>query len=154
MPKLLLPVLTANHGDLNSPHPGLGGGGKKFTDKAKEVGGTLKDVAGKIGSVVSGRALLGAVQKAKSEALSMIPGYDQIKGFKNKVIDPLMDAAHTVKVEAEKKIIQAGLQAYGVDPMTAKACSEAVGAVENSRKKAKDEQKKRTKNIKKNLKNS
>ena len=143
MPKLLLPVLTANHGDLNSPHPGLGGGGKKFTDKAKEVGGTLKDVAGKIGSVVSGRALLGAVQKAKSEALSMIPGYDQIKGFKNKVIDPLMDAAHTMKVEAEKKIIQAGLQAYGVDPMTAKACSEAVGAVENSRKKAKDEQKKK-----------
>ena len=73
----------------------------------------------------------------------MIPGYDQIKGFKTKVIDPLMDAAHTIKVEAEKKIIQAGLQAYGIDPMTAKACAEAVGAVENSRKKAKDEQKKK-----------
>ena len=149
MPKLLLPVLTANHGDLNSPHPGLGGGGKKFTDKAKEVGSTLKDVAGKVGSVVSGRALLGAVQKAKSEALSMIPGYDQVKGFKEKVIDPLMDAAHTVKVEAEKRIIQAGLQAYGVDPMTAKACAEAVGAVENSRKKAQKEQKEKNEQYKK-----
>jgi hypothetical protein len=93
--------------------------------------------------------LLGAVQKAKSEALSMIPGYDQVKGFKEKVIDPLMDAAHTVKVEAEKRIIQAGLQAYGVDPMTAKACAEAVGAVENSRKKAQKEQKEKNEQYKK-----
>ena len=70
-------------------------------------------------------------------------GINSMKGFKKKVIDPLMDAAHTVKVEAEKRIIQAGLQAYGVDPMTAKACAEAVGAVENSRKKAKEDQKKK-----------
>lgn len=149
MPKLLLPVLTANHGDLNSPHPGLGGGGKKFTDKAKEVGGTLKDVAKKMGSVVSGRALLGAVQKVKSDALSMIPGYDQMKSFKEKVIDPVANAVGNAIVEMEKKAIQIGLQAYGVDPMTAKAAGEAVGAVHNSRMKAKQDIKKKNEEYKK-----
>ena len=148
MPKLLLPVLTANHGDLNSPHPGLGGGGKKFTDKAKEVGGTLKDVAKKMGSVVTGRALLGAVQKAKSDAMSMIPGYEQMKSFKEKVVDPVVNGVKDKIVEAEKKAIQVGLQAYGVDPMTAKAAGEAIGAVQNSRRKAKEDLKKQNEKYK------
>ncbi len=141
-PKLLLPIITANNGDISSPHPGLGGGGKPFTEKVKNVQKDVKEAVSKMRSVVSGRAVMGMVEEMKSEALNMIPGYELMKTGKEKLIDPMMDKAHKMKVEAECKLIETGLIAYGIDPKVAKAASAAVKEVEDQRKKAKEDIKK------------
>jgi AmiR/NasT family two-component response regulator len=79
----------------------------------------------------------------------MIPGYEQMKSFKEKVIDPVANAVGNAVIEMEKKAIQIGLQAYGVDPMTAKAAGEAVGAVQKSQMNAMKDIKKKNEEYKK-----
>lgn len=149
IPKLLLPIITANNGDVASPHPGLGGGGKPFTQKVKDVKKDVKEVIDKMRSVVSGKALMGMVEEMKADALGMIPGYELMKEAKEKVIDPMADAVHKAKVEAEAKLIETLLQAYlstKMDPETAKKIAKGAGAavrnLENQRKDAKDSIKK------------
>lgn len=126
IPKMLLPIITANHGNLSSPDPGLGGGGKKFTDKAKEVTNSVKKSAQKLGSIWSGKAMLGLMQEAKDTALSMIPGYDIAKGAKQKFLDPVVNKAKDIALAAEQKAVEALLTVYGVDPTVAKAAGAAL----------------------------
>jgi len=142
IPKLLLPIITANNGDVASPHPGLGGGGKPFTAKVKDVQKDVKQVVDKMRSVVSGRALMGMVEEMKSEALNMIPGYELMKAGKEKLLDPMLDAGRQLKVKAECEAIEKGLIAYGIDPKVAKAAAAAVKEAEEQKSKAKEKRKK------------
>ncbi len=142
-PKLLLPILTANYGDLAEPHPGLGTGSKKFTEKAKAIGNSVKDAAAKIGSVVSGKAAMGLVEQVKSDALGMIPGYELGKGLKERYVDPITDAKNSAKVQAEEKLLEGLLKSYGIDPQTAKKAAKAVGEAEKAKNDVKKKEKKR-----------
>lgn len=152
IPKLLLPIITANNGDVASPHPGLGGGGKPFTQKVKDVKKDVKEVVDKMRSVVSGKALIGMVEDMKETALGMVPGYELMKSAKEKIIDPIKDAGHKAKVEAESKLIESLLIANGVNPKVAKAAGAAVKNIENQRKEAKDKIKKQREEARKEFK--
>ena len=153
IPKLLLPIITANNGDVASPHPGLGGGGKPFTAKVKDVQKDVKEAVAKMRSVVSGRALMGMVEEMKSEALNMIPGYELMKTGKEKILDPMLDDARKKKVKLECELIEKGLIAYGVDPKVAKAAAAAVKEAEEQKAKAKENIKKGKEEAKKEFKN-
>ena len=141
MPKLILPIITANHGNLSSPDPGLGEGSRKFLDKAKDVKGSVEKTAAQIGSVVSGKAMLGLMQEAKETALSMIPGYEVGKAAKEKFIDPMVDKVKNIKIQAEQKAIEAALQTAGIDPVTAKAAGAAVAEADKKKQEAKKKDK-------------
>ena len=137
MPKLLLPIITANRGNLNSPHPGLGAGmGQEFTAKAKNVINEVKGEFKKVASVVSGQALLGMVATAKEELTNMIPGYTELKMVANTV----KGAAHKIKQDAMAAAIEKALMAYGFDAATAKAMGNAVKEADKANQKAKKEQ--------------
>lgn len=143
MPKLLLPILTASHGDLNSPHPSIGGGGKKFTDKATAVIGDVKKAAAKIGSVITGKALLGLAQEVKTEALEMIPGYNIGKSIKERYADPIFNKIQDNKAKDEGKEIESLLISYGFDSKTAKAAGDALLETNKKRRKQAADNKKR-----------
>ena len=136
LPKLLLPIITANRGDLQSPDPGLGSGaGKKFTDKVQTVVKSAKDVV----NVLNGKALLGAVQNMKDEALNMMPGFN----FAKAKIQPFIDKAKSKKVDKESEYIEKRLKEYGIDSKVAKEAGKAVKDAEAARKKTKDANKQR-----------
>ena len=141
MPKLILPIITANHGNLSSPDPGLGEGSRKFLDKAKEVKSSVEKTAAQIGSVVSGKAMLGLMQEAKETALSMIPGYEVGKAAKEKFVDPMVDKVKNIKIQAEQKAIEVALQGAGIDPVTAKAAGAAVAEADKKKQEAKKKDK-------------
>ncbi len=98
--------------------------------------------------LVCGTAL-GAVKSLKDDALNMIPGFSAAKGFKEKFIDPKLDKGRQAKIKADEEIIEKGLIALGVDQNIAKAAAKAVGAAEKAKKKAKDDNKKRMEQYKK-----
>lgn len=144
LPKLLLPIITANRGDIDSPHPGLGkGAGKKFTDKASEVIKVTKEGMGKIRSVVSGRALMGMMEQAKDTALNMIPGYSIAEAAKQKLIDPKIEAMHQKKAEVAGQAVEAAARYYGLDPKLSKALGKSAEAAVDANRQAKKQEKAR-----------
>lgn len=152
VPALLLPIITAGRGDIKSPHPGVIQEGQTFIDKTKSVTSDLKNIKNKIQSVVSGRAVFGAVANAKEELLSMIPGSAGAKFIKEGLIDPMVKQKKEQAIAAEQKMIEALLRSYGVDPKTAKAAGEAVKKAQEQKEKQKAENKKRWDSYKKEFK--
>ena len=146
IPKLLLPIITANRGDIQSPDPGLGSGaGKKFTDKVQGVVKAAKDVR----NVLNGRALMGFMENMKDEALNLMPGYNLAKA----IVSPSIDRAKKKKADKESALIEKGLKAYGIDAKVAKEAGKAVQEAAAAKKKAKDAKKKRMQEYKKDFQN-
>lgn len=144
VPKLLLPIMTANFGEIQSPDAGIGDS-RTFIEKTKELGATVEQSVSKVGSVVSGKALLGLMSEIKEEAKNMIPGYDILKETKEKVLDPMRDRLQKVTGKLKEKALKTALQACGLDPATAQKASKAVMEAKQKAKEDKKKQKERMK---------
>ena len=145
MPKLLLPIITANNGDIASPHPGLGGAGKSFQDKYKQLSKDVKEGLSKMRSIVFGRAVMGLIETAKSTAFSMIPGSELLKKGKDALLDPakkLADVAEKAEIKAIEALVTAK---FG--PAAGKA---AAAAVKEANSKIKEKVQKDKKDAEKN----
>lgn len=150
LPKIFLPIITANNGDLKSPEPSLDGSGKPFLDKTKEFANDVNKKIDKLGSVVSGRALVGLVANAKDEMTSLIPGYGLVKGAKN-LIDGRKGKKHDKQIEAEQKLIETKLAEAGFGKDVAKTAAKALKDAEDKRKKDKEKHKKFVEDAKSNF---
>ncbi len=146
IPKLLLPIITANYGDLSSPHPGLGPENRPFTEKVKDVKGSMDDAVSKIGSVVSGRALMGLMNEVKTDMVNMIPGAALIKDGKEKFIDPMINKAKDAANKAAGAALEEMLITQGVPPELAK---KAVKTAMEEKKKAEEAKKKQKERMQK-----
>lgn len=146
IPKLLLPIITANYGDLSSPHPGLGPENRPFTEKVKDVKGSMDDAVSKIGSVVSGRALMGLMNEVKTDMVNMIPGSALIQEGKKKFIDPMVNKAKDAANKAAGAALEEMLIAQGVPPDLAK---KAVKTAMEEKKKAEEAKKKQKERMQK-----
>lgn len=155
IPKLLLPIITAGYGDLNSPHPSLGEESKSFIDKTKALEKDMEKTLSQVQSVVSGKALMGFMEEAKSQALSMIPGYDIAKQAKEKFVDPIVNKIKDELMKLAQKAMEEFLKSQGVDPATAKmastAAAETVKQTADAGKKQKERMKKYQDEFKKNF---
>ena len=138
IPNMLLPIITANRGDISTPDPGLGGAGKKFTDKANFVKNTVEQTLNKAGSVLSGRAALGLLNEVKDEALGMVPGLGVAKLAKDKIINPITGKIKNDKMDAEAKEISDLVASYTgkaeLGKMAGKAIKDAAKAKETRKK--------------------
>lgn len=146
IPKLLLPIITANYGDLSSPHPGLGPENRPFTEKVKDVKGSMDDAVSKIGSVVSGRALMGLMNEVKTDMVNMIPGSALIQEGKKKFIDPMINKAKDAANKVAAAELEKALVANGVPPDLAK---KAVKTAMEEKKKAEEAKKKQKERMQK-----
>ncbi len=150
MPELMLPIISANRGDISSPHPGLGSGaGKPFIQKTKNVVGSIRGEFKKVTSVISGKALMGLKEQAKDAVVGMVP-------FLGDAINLTKMAAGTIKgkiKDKEAKAVEAALKAYGIDAKTAKKLGNAVKEADKAREKQKAEKKKSMQNYKKDFQN-
>lgn len=146
IPKLLLPIITANYGDLSSPHPGLGPENRSFTEKVKDVKGSMDDAVSKIGSVVSGRALMGLMNEVKTDMVNMIPGSALIQEGKKIFIDPMVNKAKDAANKAAGAALEKMLVAQGVPPDLAK---KAVKTAMEEKKKAEEAKKKQKERMQK-----
>lgn len=149
VPALLLPIVTAGRGDIKSPHPGVMQEGQSFIDKTKGLTNEVKSISNKIQSVVSGKALMGAVANAKEEMLGMIPGSEFAKMAKEGIFDPMMKENRAKKTEQEQKEIEKLLKDYGIDDKTAKAAGAAFKKAQEQKEKRKTDNKKKWDNYKK-----
>ena len=150
VPTLVLPIITANRGDLKTPDPGLGEGmGKKFTSKLQDVVKSTTGEFQKIGNLVSGKALMGLAETAKDQLTDMIPGYNIVKG----VVESKLGKAKDKRLEKESKEIEAALKAYGYDAKTAKKLGSAVKEADKQKQKAKLDKQKRIEQYKNDFKN-
>ena len=145
IPKLLLPILTANNGDVSSPHPGLADPGKPMTKKIGDEIDKVSNAIDKMQSLVSGRAAKGFVESAKSTIQDMVPGYEY---FKEKSDKKKMERDKK-QAENEEKIIESLLVENGFDSKTAKAAGQAVKSAQEARQKAKEKDKKTKEKYKK-----
>lgn len=134
LPKTLLPIITANNGDIKSPDPSLDGSGKPFIDKTKEFAGQADKFVDKLGSVVTGQALMGLVTNAKDELLDMIPGSGIAKGAIEKA-KAKNQKKKDKEADQDAKHIEELLKSYGINGDTAKAAGKAVKDAEEKRKK-------------------
>lgn len=148
VPGLLLPIVTAGRGDIKSPHPGLDKQ-SSFIDKTKGLTNEVKSISNKIQSVVSGKAVMGAVANAKEEILGMIPGSEFAKMAKEGIFDPMMKENRSKKSAQEQKEIEKLLKDYGIDDKTAKAAGAAFKKAQDQKEKQKTDNKKKWDNYKK-----
>lgn len=142
VPKLLLPIITAGRGDLTSPDPGLGSINKSLTQKMKDAAGSVEQSIQKVGSVLSGSALLGLLNEVKSTAINMIPGAGAAIEIGSKVRDFRKKKA----IDSTEKALTAALVSQGVD---AKIAAEAAKVAADTQRKAMEDQKKLKEKMKK-----
>lgn len=126
MPKMLLPIITASRGDISSPDPGLGGTGKPFTAKAKDLSGDVEKIAKKFGTIISGKFIYGAIQSLKDEATDFIPGSGLIKTVGGTIVKPITKKIADNKFKTEMKLVETFLKSNGVDKSQAKMITDAM----------------------------
>lgn len=148
VPKTLLPIITANNGDLKTPDPSLDGSGKPFIDKSKELMSSLEKSVDKISSVVTGRAMVGLMQTVKDEFIDMIPGSAAARKIKSKVDEKAKKVKMATSVAAGKAV-EAALTSVGVDPKLAKAAGDVTKKAGEEAIKKQEQHKKFKENAKK-----